>query len=249
MALMVRQDQVEGRVKDTYMAIQNPEQVDADVDVEENSASSIRARALRHSVTTLEGLRAITGDVHEAIRTKHTAWLTPLIREYIAASPFFVMGTSDANGNGDVTPRGDVTSVIHIIDDRTIVLPDRPGNRRLDSYRNILENPHVGLLFIVPGIEEALRINGRATITTDPELLAQMAIQDKVPQLGVLVDIDEVFIHCARALLRARLWKPETWPNEDDVPTLAAMWNEQKNLPPPDESAGKRKEEYRSALY
>jgi len=211
--------------------------------------AAVRSRALQHSVTSLEALREITGEAREAIVNKHTAWLTPLIREYIAASPFFLLATSDAGGNCDVTPRGDTTSVIQIIDDETLVIPDRPGNRRVDSFRNILDNPHVGLLFLIPGIEEALRINGRATITSDPELLAQMTIQGKAPQLGILVDIDEVFVHCARALLRAGLWKPDTWPSEDDVPTLAAIWNEQKNLPPPDESAGKRKESYRSALY
>lgn len=212
-------------------------------------AAAVRSRALEHRVTSLEALRAITGDAHEAIINKHTASLTPLIREYIAASPIFLLATSDADGNCDVTPRGDTTSVVRILDDETIVIPDRPGNRRVDSFRNILANPHVGLLFLIPGIEEALRINGRATITSDPELLAQMTIQCKVPQLGILVDIDEVFVHCARALLRARLWKPDTWPSDDDIPTLAAIWNEQKDLPPPDESAGKRKEGYRSALY
>lgn len=129
-------------------------------------------RAPEHRVTSLEALRAITGDAHEAIINKHSAWLTPFIREYIAASPFFLLATSDADGNCDVTPRGDTTSVVQILDDETIVIPDRPGNRRVDSFRNILANPHVGLLFLIPGIEEALCINGGATITSDPELLA-----------------------------------------------------------------------------
>ncbi|HEU0163768.1 MAG TPA: MSMEG_1061 family FMN-dependent PPOX-type flavoprotein, partial [Thermomicrobiales bacterium] len=171
------------------------------------------------------------------------------IRDYIHASPFFLLGTSDALGNCDVTPRGDTTSVIRILDDQTLVIPDRPGNKRADSFRNILGNPHVGLLFVIPGVEEALRINGRATITKDPEILAEMSIQGKQPVLGIAVEIDEVFVHCARAMLRARLWKPETWPDDDAIPTLAAIWNEQKNLPPPDESAGKRREEYRERLY
>lgn len=212
-------------------------------------AKAIRERALSHGITSLEGLREIIGPVHESIMNKHTAWLTPKIREFIASAPLFMLATSDARGNCDVTPRGDVRSVIQILDDTTIVFPDRLGNKRVDSFRNILENGHVGLLFVIPGIEEVLRINGRATITNDPELMEAMAIDGKRPQVGVLVDIDEVFVHCARALLRARIWKHEAWPDDDTIPTLAQIWNEQKNLPPPDESAGKRKEAYREYLY
>ena len=210
---------------------------------------AIRARVLANRVDSIEELRAIVGDPTEAVRTKHTAWLTPLIREYLRASAFFLLGTSDADGNCDVTPRGDSTSVIRILDDRTLVIPDRPGNRRVDSFRNILANPHVGLLFLIPGIEEALRINGRATITRDPEILAEMSIQGRPAVLGIVVEIDLVFVHCARAMLRARLWDPKTWPDDDAIPTLAAMWNEQKDLPAPDESAGKRREGYRAELY
>lgn len=213
------------------------------------SVAAVKERILTHQVTTLEHLRAIIGEPSEAIMTKHTAWLTPSIREFIAAAPFFTLASADAQGNCDVTPRGDTQSMVQILDDETIVIPDRVGNKRIDTFRNILENPHVALLFFIPGIEEALRINGRATITTDPEMLAAMALQGKTPQVGILVEIDEVFVHCARAMLRARLWKPETWPDDDTIPTLAQIWNEQKNLPPPDESSGKRQEEYRQRLY
>ena len=211
--------------------------------------AAIKARILAHRVSTVAELRAVVGEAHPEIINKHTAWLTPSIRDFIAAAPFFALASSDARGNCDVTPRGDVKSMIQIIDDETIVIPDRLGNRRVDTFRNILENPHVGLLFFIPGVEEALRINGRATITTDPEILASMALQGKSPNLGIMVETDEVFVHCARALLRARLWKPETWPDDEAIPTLAQIWNEQKNLPPPDESAGKRQEAYREVLY
>ena len=213
------------------------------------SLADLKERALASRVTSIDELRAIVGAASPEIVNKHTAWLTPTIRQFIAAAPFFALASSDAAGNCDVTPRGDARSVIQILDDETIVIPDRMGNKRLDTLRNILENPHVGLLFFVPGIEEALRVNGRATITTDPEVLERMSLQGKRPNLGIVVQIDEVFVHCARAMLRARLWKPETWPDDDAVPTLAQMWNEQKHLPPPDESAGKRQEEYRQRLY
>ncbi|MGC4192004.1 MAG: pyridoxamine 5'-phosphate oxidase family protein [Thermomicrobiales bacterium] len=231
------------------MAIVPPIAPDAADPVSPADTKAVKQRILANRVTSLEQLRAAVGEASSEILNKHTAWLTPSIREYIAASPFFAMASSDARGNCDVTPRGDVKSMVQIIDDETIVIPDRLGNRRVDTFRNILENPHVGLLFFIPGVEEALRINGRATITTDPEILASMALQGKAPNLGIVVEIDEVFVHCARAMLRARLWKPDTWPDDDTIPTLAQIWNEQKNLPPPDESAGKRREAYREVLY
>jgi PPOX class probable FMN-dependent enzyme len=139
---------------------------------------------------------------------------------------------------------------VKVLDARTIALPDRPGNRRIDSLRNIISNPHVGLLMLIPAVDETVRINGRATITTDPELLATMQMQGKTPKLAIVVDIDEVYAHCARSILRAGLWAPEKWPDPDDVPTLAAIMAEQKHYPKPDESAGnKRNEEYRQVLY
>src|SRR5690606_35372851 len=115
---------------------------------------------------------------------------TPLIRDFLSLARFFTIATSDAEGNCDCSPRGDLESSVLVLDDHTIVLPDRPGNRRADTYRNILENPHVGLLFFVPGDEEVLRISGGSALTTDAELLAAMALQGKPAQLGVLVRID-----------------------------------------------------------
>lgn len=227
----------------------SPDRAEAGDHTPATDAATLKERMLASRVATLEELRAVVGQVSAEIADKHTAWLTPLVREYIAAAPFFTLASADRAGNCDVTPRGDVRSVVQIIDDQTIVIPDRLGNKRVDTFRNILENPHVGLLFFVPGVEEALRINGRATITTEPEILARMALQGKTPNLAIVVEIDEVFVHCARAMLRARLWKPETWPDDDTIPTLAQIWNEQKHLPPPDESAGKRQEEYRQRLY
>jgi predicted pyridoxine 5'-phosphate oxidase superfamily flavin-nucleotide-binding protein len=107
----------------------------------------------------------------------------------------------------------------------------------------------VGLIFIIPNVDETVRVNGRAFITADPEILAAMAIQERAPNLGVVVEIDEVYMHCARAFLRSGLWDPEMWPDPETIPTLRAIMSEQKSLPPPDESAGKRQEEYRATLY
>ncbi|HET7092173.1 MAG TPA: pyridoxamine 5'-phosphate oxidase family protein [Thermomicrobiales bacterium] len=202
-----------------------------------------------HAVTSIDELHALNGVPTAAIVNKHTRYLTPLLMEYIAAAPFFLVATADAEGNCDVSPKGDPPGSVLILDERTIALPDRPGNRRADGHRNLLANPHVGVIFIIPNVDETVRVNGRAFITADPELLAAMAVQGREPKLAVVVDIDEVYMHCARAFLRSGLWRPESWPDPDAIPALAAIMHEQKNLPPPDESQGKRQEAYRATLY
>jgi uncharacterized protein len=206
-------------------------------------------RLRTHQVSTLDDLYEISGVPHQRIKEKHTSYMTPLIVEYLNVSPFFLIATADAEGNCDVSPKGDPAGVVKVLDARTIVIPDRLGNRRVDGHRNLLQNPHIALIFIIPNVDETLRINGRAFITSDPELLATMAVQHKVPKLATVVEIDEVYMHCARAFLRSGLWKPETWPDPEAIPSLGAIMCEQKDLPPPDESQGKRQEEYRSVLY
>jgi PPOX class probable FMN-dependent enzyme len=206
-----------------------------------------RLRAER--VADEAALYAVNGTPSEAIVNKHTSYLTPLLEEYINRSPFFLIATSDADGNCDVSPKGDPPGSVRVLDERTLIIPDRPGNRRVDGHRNILQNPHIGLIFIIPNVDETLRINGRAFVTADPELLGTMPIQNRVPKLGIVVEVEEAYMHCARAFLRAGMWKPETWPDPDTIPTLAAIMCEQRDLPPPDESGGKRQEEYRSILY
>ena len=212
-------------------------------------AGGVLARLRSHQVTTEDDLYAINGVPHESIVNKHTPYLTPLLEEFIAKSPFFLIATADGAGNCDVSPKGDPTGTVHIIDSRTIAIPDRPGNRRIDGHRNILENPHIGLIFIIPNVDETVRVNGRAFVTSDPELMESMAVQNRAPKLAMIVEIDEVYMHCARAFLRSGLWKPESWPDPDTIPTLGAIMCEQKDLPPPDESQGKRQEEYRQRLY
>lgn len=200
-------------------------------------------------VSSVEALYEINGVPHQSIVEKHTAWMTPLIEQFILASPFFLIATSDADGNIDVSPKGDPSGAVRILDRRTLVIPDRPGNRRVDGHRNIIENPHIGLIFIIPNVDETVRVNGRAFITNDADLMASLDFQGKSPKLATVVEIDEVYMHCARAFLRSKLWNPETWPDPDTIPTLGAIMCEQKELPAPDESAGKRQEEYRKVLY
>jgi PPOX class probable FMN-dependent enzyme len=207
-----------------------------------------RERLFQNKVTTVEALHELNGVPHPSIQDKHTSYLTPLLAKFIEMSPFFMLATSNEDGSTDVSPRGDPAGQVKILDSRTIFFADRAGNRRLDSFRNIISRPFVGLCFVIPPVEELVRVNGRATITSDEEFLSTMPIQNRVPKMGVLVEIDEVYGHCSRALLRGKLWKPETWVDPDEVPTLHAMMCEQKDMPAPDESAGKRQEEYRQFL-
>lgn len=206
-------------------------------------------RLRKHQLTTIEQVYERNGEPNEFILEKHTTFLTPLLEQFILSAPVFMIATSDANGNCDVSPKGDPAGSVRILDPYTIVIPDRPGNRRVDGHRNLLANPHIGLIFIVPNVEETIRVNGRAFLTDDPELLESLQMQGKTPKLATIVQIDQVFAHCARPLLRGGLWKPESWPDPDTIPTIAAMMAEQKGWEPPDESQGKRQEEYRTRLY
>lgn len=202
-----------------------------------------------HIVSSEDVLVDIVGLPRQLIAEKVTPYVTPLIRQFIVRSPYFLLATADDSGRCDCTPRGDPAGSVYFLDERTLVIADRKGNRRVDSMRNILHNPHVGMLFLVPGTDEIVRVNGAATISRDPALCERLAIQGKPAELVIIVAIEEVFTHCARSILRSKLWQPESWPDTDTIPTLAAMLAEQKDMDPPDESTGKRNEEYRQVLY
>ncbi len=143
--------------------------------------------------------------------------------EWLAASPFCLIATCAADGTCDVSPKGDPPGFVLVLDERTIAIPERPGNRRADGYRNILQNPHVGLIFLIPGRKETLRINGRARLVSDAPFFDDMVVKGHRPLLAVVVDIDEVFFHCAKAFLRSGLWQPETWDPEARVPRRAVI--------------------------
>ncbi|MCO5224341.1 MAG: pyridoxamine 5'-phosphate oxidase family protein [Thermomicrobiales bacterium] len=198
---------------------------------------------------TVEDLRELVGEPRALIRDKSTPYVTPLVQQFIQQSPYFLIATAADDGTCDCTPRGDPPGAVYFPDERTLVVADRKGNRRVDSLRNIISNPHIGMLFLVPGTDETVRVNGTATLSTDPELCQRLAQQGVPAQLVIIVAIEEVFTHCARSILRSKLWQPDAWPDTDTIPTLAAMLAEQKNLEPPDESQGKRNEEYRQVLY
>ena len=148
-------------------------------------------------------------------------------RSVIAAAPFMLLATAGRDGRCDVSPRGDAPGFVMVLDDRTIVIPDRPGNRRLDSLENIIDNPHAATLFMVPNMDETLRVNGRAWITDDPDLLSQMKMQNKQPLLGIVIEAEEVYFQCARAFKRSNIWRPESWIDRSSLPSFAQILYDQ----------------------
>ncbi len=152
-------------------------------------------------------------------------------KDFIAHSPFVILATSDHEGNCDSSPRGDGPGFVFIVDDHHLVIPDRPGNKRVDSMFNILYNPKVGLLFLIPGMGETLRINGEAAIIKDEEILEKMAVGGKAPLLGILVKVEQCYMHCGKAFKRSGLWEPETWVEKESLPNAAKILAAHVNLP------------------
>ncbi len=182
------------------------------------------ARQFTDVVTTEAELRALLGHPNELVIKKQQAALDVHCRAFIALAPFMLLGTTDSAGRCDVSPRGDGPGFVQVLDDTTLVIPDRPGNKRFDSLRNILAHGGVGLLFMIPGVEETLRVNGRARLIRDADVLARMAVRDKVPTLAIAVEVQEAFLHCAKALKRSKLWQEESWPDEAALVSRAQIF-------------------------
>jgi uncharacterized protein len=169
-------------------------------------------------------LRELIGEPTEIVVSKITDRINHLTRRFIERSPFVCLATSAPDGRCDVSPRGDPAGFVRILDDRTLLLPDRPGNRIADSLRNILANPQVGLLFLLPGIGVTFRVNGRATLVTDEELLAASAVEGRTPKLGILIEVEEAYTQCPKALLRSDLWNPEKHVDKADLPSTGEIF-------------------------
>lgn len=169
-------------------------------------------------ITSVQALEELIGRPLPKVADKERDRLHELDVQWLAASPFCVISTSDADGNCDASPKGDPAGQLaHVIDDRTIAIAERPGNKRADGYRNILTNPHVGLIFLIPGRGDTLRINGRARLVSDAPFFDDLVVKGHRPALAIVVEIDTIFHHCAKAFMRSQLWKPETW-QPDAVP-------------------------------
>jgi PPOX class probable FMN-dependent enzyme len=174
-------------------------------------------------ITTLAELQELLGEPSDLVRSKVTDRLNDLTRRFVDLSPFMLLATSAGDGSCDVSPRGDPAGFVRVLDERTLLVPERPGNRLADSLRNILLNPQVGLLFLIPGVGETLRVNGRARIVTTEGLLEPLAVDGKAPKVGLLVEIDQVFTHCPKAFIRSDLWNPDTFADSSDLPSPGAI--------------------------
>ena len=205
-------------------------------------------------VNSEDDLRKLFGKTHDLAQKKVQTELDPYAKEFIARSPFLCLGTQSSDGKADVSPRGDAPGFVKILDSRTIALPDRPGNNRLDSLSNIISNAAVGLIFIVPGFEDTLRVNGRAKLVTDKDLLSQMSVNGKVPKIAVVVEIETVFLHCAKAFRRSKLWDVEQHQNRQAMPSLVKMILDQTGDAPTEQDEQKKldddlERDYRSTMY
>lgn len=183
-----------------------------------------RMSAFQTTVTSEAELRALIGGEPSPLAlAKEQNTLDVHCRNFIARSPFVVLATSNSAGQCDVSPKGDAPGFVLVLDEHRVLIPDRPGNKRLDGMRNLLQNPHVGLIFLIPGMEETLRVNGRGSIVRDAELLARCEVRGKVPTLGIGIEVEEAFIHCAKAFKRSGLWEPERWPTLEGMASPARM--------------------------
>ncbi len=173
-------------------------------------------------VTSETELRELLGEPSPRARDKERTRLHELDREWLATSPFCLIATSAADGTCDVSPKGDPPGFAMVLDDATIAIPERPGNKRADGWHNVLSNPHVGLIFMVPGRGDTLRINGRARLVSDAPFLDDMVVKGHRPVLALVVEIEQIFHHCQKAFLRSKLWDPASW-DSGDLPTRAVI--------------------------
>ncbi|MEF7440241.1 pyridoxamine 5'-phosphate oxidase family protein [Paenibacillus lautus] len=169
-------------------------------------------------VSSEEELRNLFGDSNHVVKHKTIHRLDHHCKDFISKSPLLFMATSDASGSCDVSPRGDAAGFVHVIEESCLVIPERPGNRRFDSLRNILSNPKVGIVFVIPGLKETLRINGSAALVRDEEILDRLSVQGKRPWLGIAVSVEECYMHCAKAFMRSQAWDPDSWIPSEQLP-------------------------------
>ena len=194
-------------------------------------------------------LRAHMGAISSTAERKVLPALDHHCRAFIALSPFLVLASADAEGRADASPRGDPPGFVQVLDDRTLLLPDRLGNNRVDSFANILAAPGGGLIFFVPGIDETLRVNGTARLLTDSEALADSVIAGKTPRTGLVIAVEEAFFHCAKALRRARLWEPAAQIERSSFPSLGRILAEQTRLGTVEDTERRIEDAYRTRLY
>ena len=186
-----------------------------------------------HVIRTPAELAEFYDEPSEGVRTKAVATFDVHCRAFIERSPFVLVATADADGRCDVSPRGGAPGFVSVLDDTRLAIPDASGNNRLDTVRNIVQSGRVGLLFLIPGLKETLRINGRACISRDPELLERHVTQGKTPKVVIGVELDEAFLHCAKAFIRSTLWDSSTWPDREGLARPAQIWKDHMGMQDP----------------
>lgn len=172
-------------------------------------------------ITTRQRLRELSGGPSSRARGKVIDHIDALCRRFIAACPFVMVATRGADRQMDVSPKGDPPGFVAVLDEKTLAIPDRPGNHRLDTFENVLTHPEVGLFFMIPGNGDTLRVSGAGRIVRDSSLQSRLAANGKAPNLALIVTVEEAFMHCPKCMIRSRLWSPDHWPNRSDVPSLA----------------------------
>lgn len=200
-------------------------------------------------IETVDQLRELYPTAKGLAVDKQLTSLDPHCRHFISLSPFLVLATKGQDGLGDISPRGGEPGFIHIEDDETLLLPDWPGNNRLDNLENILADPAISLIFLIPGVDETLRVQGLAEIRTDEALIQKFAIGKKLPKTVLRITVKEAYLHCAKALMRSRLWDPEAQIDRGDLPSIAKMIQDQAGLTGPAESQPDMVVRYRKLLY
>jgi PPOX class probable FMN-dependent enzyme len=203
-----------------------------------------------HILRTEEELRALYGEVMGRAAAKAIPKLDKHCRHIIATSPFLVLSSASDDGTADVSPKGDMPGFVLVIDDSTIAIPDRPGNRRIDTLVNIVKNPDVAAIFLIPGVRETLRVNGKAEISTDPALLEKMVVQGKLPISAIVIHVEQTFLHCAKAIIRSKLWDEDSKVPKGTIASLSKIIADQLDMEIDLAKADKQLEEaYKATLY
>ncbi len=208
----------------------------------------------KFTISDEQSLRSLFEATHTLAALKCQGSLDKHAQAFIRRSPFMCLGTQSLDRKADVSPRGDPVGFVKILDQHTLAIPDRPGNNRLDSLVNIITNPSVGLLFTIPGFDDTLRVSGQASLVNDPEILKIMSVNDRVPKLAIVVKVNEVFLHCARAFRRSRLWNPDYFQDRGEMPSLSKIILDQTTGAPSNDDEmckidDELEDEYRKTLY
>ncbi len=178
---------------------------------------------MSNTIRDMESLRAHYGEPSERAQLKQLDYLDKHCRDFIGLSPFCVIATADADGMVDASPKGDAPGFVGVVDAHTLLVPDRPGNNRVDGHRNLLSNPGIGLLFFIPGLRETLRVNGTGELSTDPDLLGKLVAQGKPPRAAIVVSVKEAYMHCGKSMIRSKLWDPASQIEPGAFPSLGKV--------------------------